>query len=455
MAKKITCLLLAVFLISFLARLAPIYKGYNAPFGNVDTSSHIASALDLSEGNLKSLMHPWWHAKNHYLVNGYDVVDRNYSSFFYPPFINTALAFSFLFAHPGIASAVTISFLYSLSVFAIFLLCKSFKIKDMPSLVSAVLVAVSSPLAASQNYGFWTFAIASNFIILSYSFLRLRARKFTWLSIIFYFFALTTHWAFFGVALLAGLVELAIGKNKEAKFYLLAAAAITLPFYLLIIYTANPPAYITTHFNGLALPNPLLILLAASGLALAFRKHMEMAVFAILALMLSFAYYALNIKFAFGDMVQFAYPFLAAFYAGSLLHYSGKKAFKLVVALTAAAIVLEFVSVAWILGSAEASISKNDFDGLLKLRKELSPDSKSIIAIERGLFPWWITIASKDSKILYPDTYEAEDISQYRQNYIVKETNGTGYVFYKIAKRNNSLIIEKNAALPDSYRFGK
>jgi len=42
-------------------------------------------------------------------------------------------------------------------------------------------------------------------------------------------------------------------------------------------------------------------------------------------------------------------------------------------------------------------------------------------------------MASKDSKILYPGTYWAEGITQYMQNY----------------------IIEKNAALPDSYRFGK
>src|SRR3989344_3477597 len=92
--------LVAIFLISFSVKVMPLYKGHNVPFGAVDTSSHISTALDVREGNFKSLIHPWWHIKNHVLMDGYDIVDRNAASFFYPPFISMILAFGFLFLHP-------------------------------------------------------------------------------------------------------------------------------------------------------------------------------------------------------------------------------------------------------------------------------------------------------------------------------------------------------------------
>ena len=239
-------ILLIIFLISFFIKLTPLYYGYDVPLGIVDTSFHISSALDLREGNLKSMIHPWWHLKNHILIEGYDVVDRNSAVFFYPPFIHIVLAFSFLFLHPGIASIIVISLLYSLSVISIFFLCRSFNFKDTSSIISALLIAVSVPLIYSQNYGFWTFMIAFNFMILSYSFLRLKARKFLIASVICYFLALMTHWAFFFMAIIAGAIELFLNKTKESKFYILSITALTLPIYAYIFYLKNPFSYIAT-----------------------------------------------------------------------------------------------------------------------------------------------------------------------------------------------------------------
>ena len=161
-------ILLLIFLFSFLVKLSPLYHGYNVPLGAVDTSFHIASALDLYEGYYKGVIHPWWHLKNHYLIDGYDAVDRNSASFFYPPFIHAALAFGFLFSHPGIAAIIVVSLLYSLSIVAVFFVCKSFNFNDAPALASSALIAVSMPLIYSQNYGFWTFSIALNFAFTSF-----------------------------------------------------------------------------------------------------------------------------------------------------------------------------------------------------------------------------------------------------------------------------------------------
>jgi len=118
--RKSIYVLLLLFLISFFMKLTPLYQGYNVPLGYVDTSFHISSALDLAGGNFNGFIHQWWHLENHYLLSGYDIVDRNSTAFFYPPFLHIILAFGFLFLHPGIATLILVSLLYSLSVIAIF-----------------------------------------------------------------------------------------------------------------------------------------------------------------------------------------------------------------------------------------------------------------------------------------------------------------------------------------------
>jgi len=453
-SKKSTIFfLLSIFIISFLIKLMPLYKGYNVPFGAVDTGFHISSALDISEGNFKSIIHPWWHLKNHVLINGYDVVDRNLASFFYPPLVHLALALGFLFMHPGIWSVILVSLLYSLSAIAIFFLCKSFGFRDAPALASSALIAVSAPLAYSQNHGFWAFAIAFNFLILSYNFLRFKSRKSTWIGILFYFLAFATHWTFLIPAIAIGLVELIISKNKEARLYILAAVLIAAPFYSYIFYLANPFSYIATHFEILILPSYLLLMLALTGIAVNFRKYHEIGIFAVSIAVISFIYYVLGIRFIFGDMVQFTYPFFAAFYAGSLLNSPSKK-IKAVLMLTIfIAFALEMASIHQIFKSSEATITKKEFNDLLRLRHELKAGDSQILAIDRNLAPWWLTTASKDSKILYPYSYKGEDTVKYYNSYVSGEINSSKYVFYKIAKQNNSIVLEKNAALPKD-RFG-
>ncbi len=448
--------LLLIFLISFFIRLMPLFKGYNVPFGVVDTSFHISSALDLSEGNFKSLTHPWWHLKNHILINGFDIVDRNSASFFYPPFLHIILAFSFLFLHPGIASIIIISLLYSLSVISIFFLCKSFNFKDGAALISAALIAVSVPLLYSQNYGFWTFTIALNFMILSYSFLRFKSRKFTRLSILFYFLALITHWAFFIFAIIIALIEI-FNKNKEAILYILSILIITLPFYLYIFYLANPFSYIATHFNIFIFPNFLLTLLAIIGFIFNFKKYRAITIFFSGALALTFLYYTLKIKFIFGDMVQFVYPFLISFYIGGLFQSVNKKKYKILLTIGIFVILaINLLTIQKVLSFAKASIEPKEFNDLLQLRNNFEPNDKTIIAIDRGLVPWWLTIVSKGSKIVYPATYENENIKEYYENYIFNKKNmSSDYTFYRITKKDSTLILENNVTLlKNPYRFG-
>ncbi len=454
--KRSIYILLFLFLISFFIRLSPLYQGYNVPYGYVDTSFHISSALDFSEGNFKSLIHPWWHLKNHLLLDGYDIVDRNSTSFFYPPFVNIILAFSFLFMHAGIASVIVISLLYSLSVISIFFLCKSFNFKDVPALVSAALITVSIPLIYSQNYGFWTFIIASNFIILSYVFLRCKARKFTWISIIFSFLAVITHWVFLSVVIIIGLVELITNKNKEAKLYIFLLVLLVSPLYIYVFYLANPLSYVATHFSTFIPSNYFLIILAICGFILNFRKYLPLALFTLLAVICSFIYYILKISFIFGDMIQFIYPFFISFYVGSLFQRRNKKNFESILIIIILIItVFNFISIQEIFNSTSASITKKEFNELLTLREEFKPDDKTVLAVDRGLIPWWITIVSKDSKIVYPGTYDTEDIARYYQNYIFKERNTTKpYSLYRITKERDSLILKKDTWLSiDPYKF--
>jgi len=152
--------LVLIFLISFSVKILPLLLGCRVPFGWLDTAYHISTALDVKEGNFKSLFHPWWHIPNHIFEYGVDLIDRNSKSFFYPPLLHVLLALSMVFTHPGVAAIITISFLYSLSVISIFLLCKSHGLSGSSSLISSLIVGSSSSLTYSQNFGFWTFSIA-------------------------------------------------------------------------------------------------------------------------------------------------------------------------------------------------------------------------------------------------------------------------------------------------------
>lgn len=441
--------LFILFMISFLIKINPLYKGYNVPYGVVDTSFHISSALDLSEGNFKSLVHPWWHLKNHILLDGLDVVDRNATTFFYPPFLHLILAVGFLFFPPE-ASIIIISLLYSLSVIAVYLLCKSFKLKDSSALISSALITFSIPLVYSQTYGFWTFLIAFNFLILSYSLLRFKSRKLTWISLLFYLLALTTHWTFFFFAALLGLVELFIAKNKEARLYLFSITIITAPFYTLLFNFANPLSYIAVHFSEIHLPNSALIMLSSIGFFLGIKKYKEMSIFTILILILSLSYYIFGFKFIFGDMVQFVYPFLVSFYTASLFGLVKARISKIIFLILIAVISIHSaISMQKLLVSTKASISKEEFNALMRLRTEFKSDDNTILSIDRGLFPWWITVVSKNSKIIYPDTYEKENMDKYKRDYIYNVIDKSkGYNFYKITKKNGNLTLERNVNLP-------
>ena len=182
-----------------------------------------------------------------------------------------------------------------------------------------------------------------------------------------------------------------------------------------------------------------------------------MLVFSFLSFFIFALFYFFGMKLIFADMIQFIFPFIVAFYIGALFQNINKKNIKHVFAIILlAAVISDFMLIKGIFDSSKPSITSKDFNNLLELRNEFKPDETTIIAADRGLLPWWITVVSKNSKIIYPDTYENENLKEYRQNYILNETKTAGgYTFYRIAKKGDKLVLEKNAALPKKiYGFG-
>lgn len=229
----------------------------------------------------------------------------------------------------------------------------------------------------------------------------------------------------------------------------------TLPFFIYIFYLQSPFAYVATHFSAFIPGSYFLIIIAVMGLIINFRKYKTLKILLYLTVCASLVYYIAHITVVFGDMVQFTYPFFIAFLIGSLFE-TDKKIFKTIIGIFVAIILItNFISIQHLFTSTKPAISNQEFNELLKLRKEFKPDSNTILAIERGLLPWWITVVSKDSKIIYPETYELEDMGGYYKKYILKEIDLTeGNTFYLITRRGNTLVLEKNVNLSkELYKF--
>ena len=425
-----------IFLLSFLIRAIPLLQGYTVPHGYVDTSSHISLALDLKEGDIDSLVHPWWHVKNHYIINDYDIVDRNAASFFYPPFIALILAGGYMFLHPGIGTIIIISLLYSLSTIAVFLLCKSFGVRDRFSLIASLIIALSPALLVSQYFGFWSFMIALNFMILSYSYFRLGRMR---LSVLFAFISAITHWGF--IVLIIAVFLLEFNKGKKSMDYLKYSLAFLIPFYLVLIITWNPFTYVTTHFTEFLFVNIPLAILAVVSFVLFFKKYKPAAIASIIIIALVCVYYAFPV-ILFGDMLQFVIPFIIAFFIAVLLneipffrknsklHSHSSIVEVILLLIIGISLMLNIIALASICHTTQPSITNKQFDALLGLRSGIDND-KSVLSIQKGMAPW-IVLVGKDSLILYPFSYEDENMVVYYNNYIIGEEERMGLRLYEI-----------------------
>jgi hypothetical protein len=444
-SKHTLTILSCIFAFSFLLKILPLFFGNYVPYGYVDPQFHISSAMDLSEGNFGSMIHPWWHLKNHLMLDGRDVVDREAASFFYPPLLHFFLAAGYLFFHPGIWTILIISSLYSLSVIAMFLICRSFNLSRESSLIASLLVGTSEVLVKSQNMGFWTFAIALNFAIISCALLRKKSSMSTVLSIVFFLLSLLTHWAFLLPAVVIGLFEHFISKNRFAKSYIASVLAFSAPFIAIILYFSSPFLYIGTYFQELILPSFPIIVLAFIGCAINFKKYLQIALFAFLSLGLSLVCYLTSIRFIFADMIQFSFPFFASFFAASLFENVKGKA-KAVLAIFVIVIVAFGCFKIFINDvTSRSTITNVEFNQLLDLRAQFLDEKNTIITTNLSEIRFWLTIVSKDSKMIYPFTHESEDMKKYYANYVLRRSNQTAnFSFFEIKRQDNRLILSKD-----------
>jgi hypothetical protein len=419
-------MLVLIFLISFSVKILPLLLGCRVPFGWVDTAYHISTALDVKEGNFKSLFHPWWHIPNHIFEHGVDLVDRNSKSFLYPPLLHVLLALFMVFTHPGIATITTISFLYSLSVISIFLLCKSYGLSGSSSLISSLIVGFSSSLTYSQNFGFWTFSIALIFSILSYSFLQFYLKneesRMLNFSLVFGSLATLTHWLFGAALLISGVLSLNVGRG--CKKFLLYFGSLYILFLLFFLTFTDTLSYEFTYFHQIFLETPVLYLLMVIGWVLAIKKYKKNPFIHLLPPLVSalmVAHYILNIKIPLVDMLQFTLPFFTAFYASHIYQFLRERARVIYLILIILLLIVQFYRILDIQLTTKPSLSNEQFDSLLNLRSTFSPNSTTILGME-GRENYWITLVSKDSKIINPFNMTSIQLKNF-QIYLIKPTD--------------------------------
>jgi hypothetical protein len=162
-----------------------------------------------------------------------------------------------------------------------------------------------------------------------------------------------------------------------------------------------------------------------------------------------------NLAFIFGDMIQFAFPYLIAFFVGGLLCYKKPRALLLAIILTG--LVFNLFGIIELNRNYPQSISNEDFSQLLALRENFHPDEKTLLVMDADIYGTWLTLVSKDSKILYPLSYKGEDLGLFYSKYFIA-TNETlkGLTIFELQKRNNRLeILKVDSLSAESFGFGR
>lgn len=420
--QKSLLLLLGIFLLAFGVKSFSILSGSTVPPGWIDTSYHVSTALDVSEGNLDSLMQPWWHIDgNSELIDGVTVIDRSSVSFLYPPFLHSFMAGFMLFLSPGVASIISISLVYSLAGPAVYLLSRSYEVSRKSSLLGAGITVASTSLMQSQLMGFWSFAAAFIFGTASFGFYRFyaenKSRKYFLGYALSGMASVLTHWVFgafiIGMPVLDILLERreSLWENLKTPALMLG---ILLPFYGAFFATSSITSYITTSFGEIfPSASPLLLL---AGLIIVRDKYRSIGVFTAGSLAALVVFYILNISIPFGDMIQFALPVLAGFYVAAgrdeLEKENFRKFFSLLMVFF---LIAGFMAQFSLGGDSRRSISEEGFSELVDSRKTL-PDK--VIVPGEGVGSW-VTLASVDRPIASPFAdYNASDLDSEKFHYL-------------------------------------
>lgn len=402
MKQKKALKLLAILTLSiFILKAFPIADASTVPPGWIDTSYHTSTAVDVSRGDLDSLMHPWWHIQgNSATVQDVPVIDRNSRTFYYPPFLHLFMASFMLVLPAGLATILSISLIYSLSGPATYLLARSYEIDRKSSLLGAAFAATSVPLIHSQVMGFWSFAAAFILGITAFSFYRLHrkngGRKLLAAYLITSTATVLTHWVFgafvIGMPLLSTLLE---EKTVDWKIPGLGLATV-LPHYAVFFATSKLSIYSTTTFDKFYTSvTPAAII---GGLLISRGRNRTIDFFSAGSLAGMTAYY-LGAPITFGGMIQFALPILAGFYiAETRQSINGEELAKAFTILATLFIAVSMISQAAIGNNSGRVLTETQFHDLIDARDEI-PEEKIVAGSEVGT---WITLASGENRIVNP-----------------------------------------------------
>lgn len=402
MKKKQALILLTVLTLAvFIFKAFPMASASTVPPGWIDTSYHTSTAVDVSNGDLDSLMHPWWHIQgNSVTVDGVPVIDRNSKTFYYPPFLHLFTAAFMLVLPAGLATIFSISAIYSLAAPATYILARSHEKDRKSSLIGAAFAATSIPLIHSQIMGFWSFAAAFIFGLISFSFYRLHKKNGDRKLLAAYLLTATatvlTHWVFgafiIGMPLLNTLLE---EKTIDWRIPGLALATV-LPHYAAFFVTSKLSIYSTTSFDKF-LPSITPIAMIG-GLLISKGRNRTVDIFSAGSILGMTAYY-LGVPITFGGMIQFALPLIAGFYiADAREQIDGEEIKKAFTLLTVIFIAASMASQAAIGNDSGRAITEQQFDTLIDARNTI-PEEKIVARPDTGT---WITLASGDNRIVNP-----------------------------------------------------
>ncbi|WP_347720554.1 hypothetical protein [Candidatus Nanohalovita haloferacivicina] len=417
--KKALTILATITAAVFILKAFPMAGASTVPPGWIDTSYHTSTAVDVSSGDLDSLMHPWWHIQgNSATVGDVPVIDRNSKTFYYPPFLHLFMASFMLILPAGLATILSISLIYSLTAPATYLLTRSYEIDRKSSLLGAAFAATSIPLIHSQIMGFWSFAAAFILGITAFSFYRLHrkhgGRKLLAAYLLTATATVLTHWVFgafiIGMPLLSTLLE---EKTIDWKIPGLALATV-LPHYVAFFATSKLSIYSTTTFDKFYTSiTPIAII---GGLLISRGRNRTIDLFSAGSLAGMTAYY-LGAPITFGGMIQFALPVLAGFYiADTRKRINGKELAKAFTILTTVFIAASMISQAAIGNNSGRVLTEDQFHGLLDARDKI-PEEKIVAGPEVGA---WITLASGENRIVNP--YAEYNASKLDERFYVLST---------------------------------
>lgn len=425
MNKRKSLVLILIFLLTLGVKAFSILSVSPVPPGWVDTSYHVSTSLDVSEGDFNSLLHPWWHIEsNSETIDGVSVIQRNSKTFFYPPFIHLVLAAFILLLPVGIASVVLSSLLYSLTGPAIYFLSRSFGIDSRNSLIGAALALSSPILFKSQLMGFWSFTVALILGIISYSFYRYYKNTekplYLGIYIVAGVFSILTHWVFGALVVGLPILENLLSQRKIHDYtsiiFLILAS---LPFYSFFFLTSNIGAYMLTSFSTFIPPISLLFVLI--GLFICRLNYPTISILSIASLLGMILYY-LGFSIPFGGMLQFSIPLFAGFLiSGALGEINTKKAWKVFFIALCFFILLNFATQLSMGKNSNRALTEEEFNHLIEARGDIN---EGIIVAPKKVSSW-ITLVSKDRPIVNPFTkYNLSHLRKDKRFKVIKVSAG-------------------------------